>query len=844
MRSSIPILIVLSGIILYQTMVFAAESVVVTVETVPNPLNPYGHNIFVQGQQPTIKLVLLTATGRLKSPLLHYSVKDFWGACIDSGTVEPVYMGVGGNVTLTPKVTEVGWYSLEVGIEEAGKNVQIRYVTTRQANLDKEPLVSFAIVPVPLRLGTTPCGVDVGLSWFAKDDNYESLADIASKAGVSWTRDRIRWAQVHQTEEGFTWGKYAKSIDAQQKAGLKVLQTYHDSPQWTRYTPSNDDLNLPDDLMAAYRFAEESAVVFADVVKAWEVWNEQDHIFTHQTADHYAAVLKAASLGYKKGGAQVALGPLAHLPGDYAQLLFMNEIAPYLDAYSFHTYADANSTVYGDVVLEHLAFVQEVGLAGKPVWLSESGLPFIDGDNYSSLRDASLAQIEYLVKSYTTALSLGIERVFWFILPQVLEGGRQWGLLRADQTPLPAYVALANMTALLGKGRYLGEIEVDHSGLTGTVMKVFDSGSGQVLVAWSRVSRVVKVKGSKGSLVVQDPLGGRSEIDIEDDAHYHIKLDNVPRYILEGRWLDAPILETRSTVDQNPPSIVLKNTFPQDSLPQERTCALPGYLIAAVPMTIQVEVYNFGEDRCTGRIRVIPPAGFVLASSECDLSLEPMSKQVIPFRLTPPRVFEHDQYYLQVEGDFEGQSTCAVSRLIVDWNRVGRWLEVDQALQRALLPWRYATSAQGHSVIEQTPAETSSGKAAMTHRFGTSGGCWAFPYLDFPEKVDLSDYAGIRFHLATDAAGDIPATFSFSIRESEGNQYRGGSEYPLDGKVQVFTFYFNHLVQPSWVPQRSYRPIDLTQIDRITFGCVLDSPKGHTQVAYRIEQIELLAKKH
>ncbi len=93
-------------------------------------------------------------------------------------------------------------------------------------------------------------------------------------------------------------------------------------------------------------------------------------------------------------------------------------------------------------------------------------------------------QADMLVKGYVLSLAQGFEHIFWFETRGDSEDGgiSDFGIIRSDWTPRPAYHALKTMTTLLGKQpEYIGWLSVG----TGGYGFLFRCHGNPVLVAWA-----------------------------------------------------------------------------------------------------------------------------------------------------------------------------------------------------------------------------------------------------------------------------------------------------------------------------------------------------------------------
>ena len=68
-----------------------------------------------------------------------------------------------------------------------------------------------------------------------------------------------------------------------------------------------------------------------------------------------------------------------------------------------------------------------------------------------------------MTKTYALALHQGAAEVFYFMLPQYSEGTVQFGLLHADLSPRPGYLALAAVGRLLADAKPLGRLALTNN---------------------------------------------------------------------------------------------------------------------------------------------------------------------------------------------------------------------------------------------------------------------------------------------------------------------------------------------------------------------------------------------
>ena len=188
-----------------------------------------------------------------------------------------------------------------------------------------------------------------------------------------------------------------------------------------------------------------------------------------------ASMQKATYLGLKAGNPQVIVGTIpfaGRTPVTLADY-HANQAWPYFDTFNFHVYRDfdewpATCAPFRDVS------------AGRPMWITEMNVP-IPWPGMQRFRPPTAgdeaAQAERVAKLYAVALHEGTAAAFYFVLPHYIERNMEHGLLRADLTPRPAYVALAAVGRLLADAHPLGKLRTDHPRLRGFIFRARPDGT-------------------------------------------------------------------------------------------------------------------------------------------------------------------------------------------------------------------------------------------------------------------------------------------------------------------------------------------------------------------------------
>lgn len=542
---------------------------------------------------------------------------------------------------------EVGWYRIEA-LERDGACV----AWTTAAVLAR------LRAPPP---EDSPVAVDAATAWFARDDppRQAELSRLAALAGVRWVRDRLRWSELQPAPRGLTGARttYDTAADLEREAGLDVLQVFHDTPAWAA-DPGLDGGRAPGrfarDLRHVYGLAREAARRFRGRVRAWEPWNEANiQDFGGHSVDEMCAWQKVAWLGFKAGDPQLIVGwnAYAGVPSRlHTEGVLENEAWPYFDTYNIHSYDWPESYV------ELWAPAREAA-SGRPIWVTEAdrGIRYTGEKPWCELSAKDeLRKARHLAHEYCYSLFAGAAMHFHFILGHYTEdsNGVQFGLLRLDRTPRPAYVALAALGRLLAGARCLGRwTQADHPGAAVFAFRARPDGvERDVLVAWC------------------DRAG---EWDAKDDCETAWSLPAAlrPEAAFDGlgRPLALPLAERLGpgaifvvlpaggaaalALEPPPPlsprrdgtasPVVLQLQLPSSGQRkiegQEWTHGYDHTLEAGQPATLPIFAYDFSDRPAKGTIRVekLPP-GATIEPSSWDVSIGSMERVEIRATYRPP----------------------------------------------------------------------------------------------------------------------------------------------------------------------------------------------------------------
>jgi hypothetical protein len=365
-----------------------------------------------------------------------------------------------------------------------------------------------------------------------------------------------------------------------------------------------------------------------------------------------ASLQKAAYLGLKAGNPRViaCLNVLAEHRTAILQDLNANEAWPYFDTFNLHHYEGFShyAKLYADF--------RSVS-AGRPLWVTECSVPVRwQGDKRlqePSAEDLQL-QSERLTVTYAQALHEGAQAVFYFMLPHYVEGPTQFGILRPDLTPRPAFVALAAVGRLLADAKPLGRLPPASEAVHGYLFAAKPDGHrATVLVVWAE--KEARLELSKPPMACFDHLGRAFE-----PSGTRLKLTPAPLFVVLTHGTQLPILpppELPKTLPGKPCPLVLQAVMPEESTVLKQSAyKIPSNRASSIPIIL----YNFGPKTARGRLHTVvglesSPSTMVggwRTELPAEIAIGPGERQELSLRLTSADAAVASTATIRVLGDF------------------------------------------------------------------------------------------------------------------------------------------------------------------------------------------------
>ena len=505
---------------------------------------------------------------------------------------------------------------------------------------------AFAIVPEPAEHGIAR--VDTALGIILRGKDITPIVKLVALAGVHSIRDRFNWGLAEPARNRFRWEPLDKKVDLLNASGIAILDQFNDVPPWAR--SDRERHQAPDDLRDAYHFGKAYAERYRDRVWGVQVWNEQDIPFKKyekDQADQYAALLKSFSLGVKAGNPamKVVLSALAHPPGKFATTVMDNDVAPYVDGYAYHYYAPRKQ--FAGAYAAHTEFLRDRNF-DKGIYITEFGDTGLRvarrPDGSSDLpEDKERQQLNFMVENYMMAYKEDIDGAYFFVFPPFLSPNKQvqFGLLRENYEPRPAYVALAMLNHVLDGAAYRGQVE--DAAHIGYVFLRPDQKMVLVAPARNATFRLALNTSNSGGIELIDALGSNREFTLQGNI-LTFRSSELPHFLTVPPGVNFTSLTgtgrpDRSQKDRPPPSqlagghnskLVIRALYPGERGQVVQECSDYGknecHVISPGGEGIVFDLYNFADQQFSGVLSIEGKGACAQIRTEAPATIAPQGR--------------------------------------------------------------------------------------------------------------------------------------------------------------------------------------------------------------------------
>jgi len=384
----------------------------------------------------------------------------------------------------------------------------------------------------------------------AKWTHPEVVFKMIRNAGFTRIRDELYWSQVELEKEKYTFSKrYDDYIRLAEENGLSPLIIFsYGNKLYPTMTKKKKGFPLtPENRRAFIGYVQALVKRYGKTVHAWELWNEPNTI---QPKTEYLPLLKEVYPAIKQidpsavviscGGGGAGGGP----GGGYISQIVRAGGIDFQDAFSIHPYMSPYEPDRGypcgkgspiravniSTVWKHLGrFIERNPRSdGKKLelWVTEIGWP-----SGSSQGTSELMQAAYLVRTYLLARRWQTAKaVFWYDFlcdgSQKAEGEHNFGIVNADFSPKPAYVAANVMSRFLKNEPFVKAHRDD-------MIKIYEYGMGdnRFWACWSGYRGKVEFPLPDGCTVIQTDWSGFSKTLTPQKGKIHLGVTPLPIFL-------------------------------------------------------------------------------------------------------------------------------------------------------------------------------------------------------------------------------------------------------------------------------------------------------------------------
>lgn len=418
--------------------------------------SPATGNIFERNEPMSGSVEISNNGNEQETGTVRMTVKDYWGG-VSSETSEPVSIGPGEAYRNTIEFpdTEAGYYEVTASFAIADGSVLERkasFASIAGHDASKTPVTSFF-------------GTQTHFGQYKADPRVN--IPLISGMGGKFIRDEMYWSEVEKAKGNFVFDpRFDAYVEAANDSGVEPILILNYGNALYDKNPATGAMRSPhtrEGLEAYSRYVKEVVTRYKGKIRYYEVWNEPNgNQFWLAPPDgkEYAAALKAAYLEIKKADPEafVIAGAVAGTDLYFLEELFKQGGLDYMDALSIHPYRGGSPerTKYLEDIERHRTLMLKYG-ALKELWITETGYPTSTG-YYTNNQQA-----QYLVRYHVQSMSSGFIRMIdWYDFqddgPDIHQHEHNFGLVRLDLTPKPAFVAYHAMVDKLAGAVYIGQL--------------------------------------------------------------------------------------------------------------------------------------------------------------------------------------------------------------------------------------------------------------------------------------------------------------------------------------------------------------------------------------------------
>ncbi|MGC9942783.1 MAG: cellulase family glycosylhydrolase [Verrucomicrobiota bacterium] len=380
---------------------------------------------------------------------------------------------------------------------------------------------------------------------------HESDLDLIAAGGFKFVRMDFFWADTERNRGTYDWSAYDELTTNLEKRGLCAYYIFdYSSPLYEEVTVDKNSTQVlasphhPESVAAFARWAAAAARHFHGHHVIWEIWNEPNGSFSEPQADAqaYTTLALATARAVRSADPQSTIFAPATsgFPWPFLKDFLQSGVLAYLDGVSVHPYRAPNQppeTASGD-------YGRLRGLIAANTPSSRHGVvPIISGEwGYSTCVNGVTpeTQAAFCARQQLANSLSGVPISIWYDWKNDGDDPREnehnFGTVRPDLTPKPAYAAIKTLTQQLA-----GFSIQNRYGLWDTndfILVLTNAASATKLAAWTlREPHFLSlpIATSPSNVILMVNSGGLTRHIVAANSKIVLPLQATPLYVNLGR---------------------------------------------------------------------------------------------------------------------------------------------------------------------------------------------------------------------------------------------------------------------------------------------------------------------
>ncbi|MCC6445870.1 MAG: beta-galactosidase [Armatimonadetes bacterium] len=383
----------------------------------------------------------------------------------------------------------------------------------------------------------SPFGMGIYFGNRYSNEEMERAGRMAQEAGIKWSREEFSWSNIQPEKGKWVWDRYDQALETAARYGISLFGLLDYSSAWASTAPpeAKSRWNHMPDLAAWSEYVFKIVSRYKGKIKHWEIWNEPNISVFWQPApnvEDYTKLLKAGYEAVKRADPAAKVIGVCTAGSDlgFIESVFKAGGFRYMDILSTHPYrypASPEASGFTGELRRTRDLLERYG-GTKPIWLTEIGWPAHRGDNGVSEEE----QAQMITRAYLQAIASGaVDKIFWY---DYRDDGddrayneHNFGILRRDFSPKPAYIAYKTMANKLAGLKFAQSLDIGE----GNTAYLFSAGKRSVIAAWSAEGeRTATIRVSSSKVELTDGMGQTQKPALFGEA-VALALKPLPQYL-------------------------------------------------------------------------------------------------------------------------------------------------------------------------------------------------------------------------------------------------------------------------------------------------------------------------